>query len=105
MSAFLAARQRFARAAVLVFLCINALAVWGQVEQGRFVGKVTDPSGAAIPGAEVVARNVDTNILYKAVSNGTGDYVITAVPSGNYVLAVNASGFQQSATKQIELQV
>src|SRR5215470_15374212 len=105
MSVFLAARQRFALVAILVILCISTPSIWAQVEQGRFVGKITDPSGAAIPAAEVVARNVDTNILYKAVSNGTGDYVITSVPSGNYVLTVNASGFQQAATQQIELQV
>ncbi len=105
MSLVMTVRNRVANLAVVVFLCIQALASWAQVEQGRFVGRITDPSGAAIPGAQVVARNVETNILYKAVSGGTGDYVITPVPPGNYVVTVNASGFEQAETKQIELQV
>lgn len=105
MSALLAARNKIVRTAVVVILFIHTALIWGQVEQGRFVGKITDPSGAAIPGAQIVARNADTNILYKAVTNGTGDYVITAVPSGNYILTVSANGFQQAKTQAVELQV
>ena len=91
---------------VVILLCLaTSLIASGQVEQGQFVGRITDPSGAIIPGAQVQARNVETNITYKAVTNGTGDYVITPVPSGNYVITVTARGFQQAATKPVELQV
>src|SRR5579859_3643105 len=81
---------------VVILLCLaTSLIASGQVEQGQFVGRITDPSGAIIPGAQVQARNVETNITYKAVTNGTGDYVIT----------LTARGFQQAATKPVELQV
>ncbi len=76
-----------------------------QVEQGRFVGKVSDPSGAAVGRADVTARNTATNITQKTVTNGTGEYVITPVPAGLYVLTVTAQGFNQAATKEIEVQV
>jgi len=76
-----------------------------QVEQGRFVGRITDPTGAAIVGATVTARNVDTNIELNSSTNSTGDYVITPVPSGNYVLTIAANGFEKAATRTIELQV
>jgi hypothetical protein len=76
-----------------------------QVEQGRFVGRITDPTGAAVVGAAVTARNIDTNIELNGVTNEAGDYVITPVPAGNYVITVAASGFDKAATRTIELQV
>jgi hypothetical protein len=91
---------------VVAFLSLFAgPAVRAQVEQGQFVGRITDPSGAAVANAQLQARNVETNIVHKTVTNGTGDYVITPVPPGNYVITVTASGFQQAATRQVELQV
>ena len=94
-----------------VFIVVSAVwlfastSVLAQVEQGRFVGRVTDPTGAAIVGATVTARNVDTNIELTGTTNSTGDYVITPVPGGNYTLAVAATGFDKAVTKTIELQV
>lgn len=88
----------------LLSLAIAGMA-HGQVEQGQFVGRITDPTGAAVVAANVAARNVDTNILYKAVTSGTGDYVITPVPPGTYVIVITAPGFQQSSTNQVELRV
>lgn len=90
-------------AAILVLL--TGALMRGQVEQGSFVGRITDPSGAVISGASVSARNVDTNITQTATTNSTGDYVITPVQAGNYVLTISAPGFQQVATKRIEVQV
>jgi hypothetical protein len=76
-----------------------------QVEQGRFVGHIQDPTGAAVAGAAVEATNLATNIVQRAQSNGGGDFVITPVLAGNYVLTVTATGFQKATTKTIEVQV
>lgn len=105
MTSWTAECKRLLCIAVVLIVSITAEMARGQVEQGQFVGRVTDPSGAAIAGAQVAARNVDTNILYRATTSGIGDYVITPVPAGNYVLNVSATGFQQAETKTIELQV
>lgn len=88
-----------------ICVCSVTATLFGQVEQGRFVGRVTDPTGAAIVGATVTARNVDTNIELTGTTNSTGDYVITPVPAGNYTLSVVATGFNKAVTKTIELQV
>src|SRR4051812_1804758 len=89
--------KRLLKLAVLLCLPLTMPMLMSQVEQGRFVGRVTDPSGAAITGAIVIARNTDTNIELTSPTNSTGDYVITPVPSGNYVLTVAANGFDKAA--------
>ncbi len=92
-------------ATILVFVLLITGAAAGQVEQGRFAGHVADPTGAVIVGASVEARNVATNIVQRAVTNEGGDFVITPVLAGNYILTVAAPGFQKATTKVIEVQV
>jgi hypothetical protein len=92
------------------YLCILLSAVLvcaarAQVEQGRFVGQITDPQGAVITGASVKLTNVGTNIVQSAVTNNTGEYVITPVPTGEYILSVSAPGFATTTTSGIEVQV
>jgi hypothetical protein len=77
----------------------------GQVEAGRFVGRITDAQGAVVPKARVKATNVGTNIGQQAITNPTGDYVITPVSPGQYVLSVTAPGFQTLTTSAITVQV
>jgi hypothetical protein len=90
---------------VLVILFSLGAIGGAQVEQGRFVGHIVDPSNAAIPGAIVEARNMGTNITQRAVTNETGDFVITPVFAGSYILTVTATGFQKATTKVVEVQV
>jgi len=78
---------------------------YSQVEKGRFVGRITDPQGAVIPEAQVKATNIGTNITQEAVTNGTGEFVITPVSAGQYKLTVTASGFQTITTSVIEVNV
>jgi hypothetical protein len=88
---------------VIVF-SLSAAAV-AQVEQGRFVGHIQDPTGAVVVGATVEATNTGTNIKMRALTNDGGDFVITPVLAGNYILTVTATGFQKATTKVIEVQV
>jgi len=84
---------------------LNAGLLHAQVEQGRFVGRISDPQGAAMPGVTVQVQNVDTNIILTGVSNSSGEYVVTPVPAGNYVITVKAPGFSTANTRRIEVQV
>ena len=76
-----------------------------QVEQGRFVGRVSDPQGSIIVGASVKITNTGTNITQTAITNKDGEFVVTPVQAGTYRLAVTAAGFSTSATSNIEVQV
>ena len=62
-------------------------------------GLVSDASGAAAPGLTVTATNQATNIAYTGVTNEAGNYVITSVPIGDYVIAAELQGFKGVQSK------
>src|SRR5271157_864443 len=61
---------------------------------GTIQGTVTDPSGAAIPGASVTATNLGTGIKTDRKTNEAGFFAITLLPAGQYTVAVTATGFE-----------
>ena len=78
----------------LTFLsCITPLA-FGQAVGASLNGQVTDPTGAAIPGAKVTAKNVDTGLILTATSSEIGVYRLAPLPPGTYALTVQAQGFE-----------
>ncbi|MBC8165490.1 MAG: TonB-dependent receptor, partial [Bryobacteraceae bacterium] len=83
----------FARALALAF-CSGALA-WGQGLTGSINGTVTDPSGAAIAGAEITLINVGTSLTRQTKSQNDGDFVFTQLLPGTFRLSVSTSGFRK----------
>ena len=63
---------------------------------GSFVGTVHDPSGAAIAGGIVTAKNTGTSAQRSALTNEKGDYVLVNLEAGSYELTIEAPGFQRS---------
>ena len=78
---------------VLVFAC--ALAAGAQTAGGTIAGTVTDPSGALVPGATVVATGVDTGSVYKTVSTSAGIFRFPQMQLGRYNVSVTAAGFKR----------
>ncbi|ADV81924.1 Cna B-type protein [Terriglobus saanensis SP1PR4] len=78
-----------------VFVLTLALITGSAWAQSTLTGLVSDPSGAAIAGAQIQARNLNTNINRTAVTNERGYYTISALTSGTYSVQVNASGFTE----------
>ena len=76
-----------------------------QVEQGRFVGRITDAQDSVIVGASVKVTNTGTNIVQTAVTDASGDFVVTPVEAGGYTLSVTQPGFETTTTSTIEVQV
>ncbi len=90
--------RRFLSSAVVLLALIALLSLapssWGQEVTASIVGSVTDPSGAPINGADVVATDADRGTVWTAKTNQAGAYNVLRVPIGNYSLKVTASGFQ-----------
>jgi hypothetical protein len=57
-------------------------------------GIVSDETAGAVPGLTVTATNVATNIAYTGVTNEAGNYIITSVPIGVYVISAELQGFK-----------
>jgi hypothetical protein len=95
--------SKFVSVAKCVFVCLGLALVISfattnraraQVQTATITGTATDPSGAAIVGAKVVATNAETNASHSTVSDQSGRYTIADVPVGTYSVQASQSGFQ-----------
>ncbi len=78
--------------AILVVLSL-AVAVDAQTFRGAINGTVTDPSGAAVPNAQVVAKEKSTGIDHTTVTTSDGQFVFQDISIGAYTVRVTATGF------------
>jgi hypothetical protein len=69
------------------------------VDYGSIGGRVLDPSGAAVAGARVSARHIDTNVTTTAVTEGSGRFRLPALRIGNYELIVRQAGFKDASVQ------
>jgi hypothetical protein len=78
---------------VLAFGFSGSLAAQSLGNAGTVEGVVTDPSGAAIPGADVRLQNPVTGYRQAVVSNSDGKFRLVNIPPNQYHLSVTASRF------------
>jgi Carboxypeptidase regulatory-like domain/TonB-dependent Receptor Plug Domain len=91
---------------LLVFGMLFALApAFAQTITGTVRGTVTDPSGAVVAGASVIATNTATNVKTGTVTNQDGDYNIQFLPIGSYVITVTSSGFDTTSIGPFSLEI
>ncbi|SEG57339.1 TonB-dependent Receptor Plug Domain [Bryocella elongata] len=86
-------------------LLLMALPAIAQMDQGTITGVVQDKEGAVIPGATVTLTNTDTGLVQHANANGSGIYVFTPVPIGNYKIAASSAGFSTTVQENLRLDV
>jgi hypothetical protein len=79
---------------VFILVALGAVPAAAQVLYGSIVGNVTDETGAAMPGATVTIEQAETQLKREMVTDGTGAYQFTAVPTGNYTVTVTMTGFR-----------
>jgi len=72
---------------------------------GSIVGKVLDPSGAAVANAKVVVTAPATGFSREVTSSEDGGYVCSLLPVGSYTVSVEAPGFKQFEQAEVEVRV
>ena len=80
----------------LLAMCIMlfaSMAAKAQTITGNISGTVTDSSGAAIPGAHVLAKNVTNGMTFKVATSPDGTYDLRFLPVGSYDVTITANGF------------
>lgn len=92
---------------VFVFTALVLLAITLSAQEFRatLTGRVLDPTGAAVPGATVQARNVATGETSTATTSADGAYTIPFLRPGTYTMTVTARGFKTFTRENIVLQV
>src|SRR5581483_10986971 len=87
-------------AAALLAIAVSSQ---GQEVTASITGTVTDPSGAPVAGAKIVATDKDRGTQWPATTNGDGVYSLPRLPIGTYNLKVEAQGFQSETQSNILL--
>ena len=88
--------------ALVTFLAATAAAQYGT---GVILGTVTDPSGAVVPGAKVIARNTATNDSREFTTDADGNYRFNAMPAGVYTVTVSSTSFKSATLANLTLRV
>jgi hypothetical protein len=94
--------RRFALpAAICIFIADLARAQ----ATAQLNGRVTDDSGAVLPGVSVTATQTDTGFTRTVVTDETGTWVMPNLPLGPYKLEISLQGFKTYVQTGIVLQV
>ena len=79
--------------AALVAAVLSSAFAGAQTFRGAINGTVTDPAGAAIPGAQVQITDDATGVARQTVSASGGDFNFPDLPLGSYTITVTTAGF------------
>ncbi len=83
--------------------CAHWNLIWGQETRAVITGTVTDPQGAAVVAAKLEVRNLETNVVTTAQTNGSGIYTAPPINPGQYSVTVTAPGFKVAVENNLEL--
>ncbi len=102
-------KQRFpvVLGAVMMALLLSFTppAAYGQLIQGSITGNVVDPSGAAVPDAEVTLMNMNTGAQRTTRTNEAGVYTFPTVNAGTYQITVTKEGFRAFVRENIPVSI
>jgi hypothetical protein len=105
MSSFIS-NKRYLGLVAVAALALGGLTAAAQTSgNGNITGTVTDPSGAAVPGATVLVINNDTGITRTLTSNSAGIYTADFLLPGHYEVVASAASFGKIDRKNLLLTV
>src|SRR6476659_10534573 len=97
--------QKLTSILVMGLVCLSPWAVYAQEVSAGITGRVTDPSGSAIVGASVTAKDLDRGTDWPTTTNEDGIYAFPRIPIGRYELRIEAKGFKTNLVPTFTLEV
>jgi hypothetical protein len=89
---------------LLTFLISGLKPAHAQLTTADIVGTVTDATGAVMPNANLTLLNLATHEQRTAMSNSSGDFQFTLLPTGQYSLTAKATGFKNYVTNNLAVE-
>lgn len=104
--------MRFKTAGAVLILAGLIYAIYGkdpvafaQTTGGTILGTVHDASGAAISGADISVKSLETGAARSGASDSSGEFQVLSLPAGAYEVAATLPGFKTEVRKNIVLTV
>jgi Carboxypeptidase regulatory-like domain/TonB dependent receptor len=97
------ARKMLAAIAVLLFLVCSTHLLRAQVTTATVTGTVLDSTGAVVPGATLILKNSDNNVIRQETSGPDGSFHFEFVVVGRYELTVKRAGFKTETVTGLQL--
>jgi hypothetical protein len=94
---------RWAMLGLMLLASYATAHLWAQGSSATINGLVTDPKGRVVPGADVQAVNIGTNVVYPTKTNDTGIYSLPNLPPGPYRIVVRKDGFKEVNMMDLDL--
>ena len=98
-------RWSVAPAFFLLAILLSASSTWSQGNQGTLEGSVSDPSGAAVAGAQLTVTNDATGLKFQTTTDSDGLFTFPVLPVGSYTVEVGHAGFSKLTRKDVKLTV
>ncbi|MBL8232061.1 MAG: carboxypeptidase regulatory-like domain-containing protein [Bryobacterales bacterium] len=91
----------------LTLVCLLAATGFAQSQdaRGNIVGRVTDSTGAVVPGADVRARSIATGVSVVSKANEGGNYVLPFLMPGFYEVTSEFTGFRKFVRANVQVRV
>src|SRR5690349_16928138 len=96
---------RAALSVVVVTVLFASSVAAAQLSTAQLSGRITDQSGAVLPGVTVTATQTETGVTRSVTTDASGAYVLPNLPTGPYRLEAMLQGFRTYSQTGIVLQV
>src|ERR1700685_994868 len=96
---------RILLATCALLLTFASVPLWSQEVTAAINGMVTDPSGGAVVGTKVSAKDLERGTVYPTTTNSGGLYSLPRIPIGSYEVRVENPGFEVSVESRGVLQL
>ena len=86
-----------------IFVILFSVAVIGQTNKGAITGSVTDPQGAAVPGATVTITNINTSQSVTVVTSREGIFASNNLDPTEYDITIEANSFKRAIVEKVKV--
>jgi hypothetical protein len=90
---------------VVMLLAVTGLAFSQGIVTGSISGTISDPQGAIVVGADVRAKQAETNRVFSTTSSNAGVVQLPSLPPGRYAVTVEAQGFSTYKLQNVLVEV